>query len=166
MATGQFNEDIYINGNLSPKTFTPPAGCIDDTAVKAAAGIQASKLQHQHEPQYNQVHGSAATTVRQVLHVVKGATGTLEKFRAGVVVACIGAATISIQLKKNGSNILSAALVLDNANAAFAIEDAAGLTSTALVAGDVLEVDITAMAGGGTLGQGLFCQAIVREDAA
>ena len=80
-------------------------------------------------------------------------------------VACVGAATITIQVKKNGTNILSASLVIDNANAAFAFESAAGFTSTALVANDVLEVDITAAAGGGTLGQGLFCELVTKEDA-
>ena len=107
----------------------------------------------------------AAVTERRVIKVVKGATGTIVNFRAGVVVANVGAATISIRLKKNGTNIDTAALVLDSGNAAFALEAAAGFTSTSLVANDVLEVDITAAAGGGTLGQGLFCELTAREDA-
>lgn len=68
----------------------------------------------------------------------------------------VGAATHSIQLKKNGSNILSSALVMDSANTNYVLEEAAGYTSTSYAAGDFFEVDITATAGGGTLGQGLM----------
>ena len=37
------------------------------------------------------------------------------------------------------------------------------IDTTALAAGDVLEVDITATAGGGTLGKGVFCYADLHE---
>lgn len=156
MVTGQ---TVFAGG------VTLPANSVSNTNVAAAAGIEATKLQHQHQQLVAQAHGTAATTERRVIHVVKGVSGSVVNFRAGVVVACVGAATISIRLKKNGSNIDTAATVLDNANAAFAIEAAAGFSSTTLAAGDVLEVDITATAGGGTLGQGLFCELTVREDA-
>lgn len=165
MATGILREDLHVAGNLSASSLTIPAGTLTDAGVEAGAGIQATKLEHQHTQVFKQNHGTAATSQRQVIHTVYGAEGSIVSFRAGVVVANIGAATISIQLKKNGSNILSSALVLDSTNAAFSMEDAAGFTSTALVADDVLEVDATATAGGGTLGQGLFCELVVREDA-
>ena len=45
--------------------------------------------------------------------------------------------------------------MIDSGNANYGSEDAAGFTSSSYVAGDVFEVDITATAGGGTLGQGL-----------
>lgn len=133
--------------------------------MNGSAGILYTKMEHREVKHYTQPHGSAASTERKPIHTVKGATGTIVSFRAGVVVACVGAATISIQLKKNGTNILTAALVLDNTNAAFTFESAAGFTSTALVANDVLEVDVTSAAGGGTLGQGLFCELVTKEDA-
>lgn len=165
MSQTLINSDCYINGNLSAKTFTPPSGSVGDAAIAGAAGIDATKLDHQHQDLVTQAHGTAATTERRVIKVVRGATAAVVAFRCGVVVACVGAATISIQLKKNGTNILTAATVLDNTNTAFALEAAAGFTSTSLVANDVLEVDITATAGGGTLGQGLFCELTTREDA-
>ena len=55
--------------------------------------------------------------------------------------------------------------LIDNTNVAFAWESAAGFTSTSLVQNDILEVDVTATAGGGTLGQGLVCELITRGDA-
>lgn len=156
--------DVHIAGNLSAQSATLPAGTVNDAAVAASAGIAASKLDHQYLDTYNQAHGVAAATIRIPIKVAYAA-GEIVNFRAGVVVAAVGAATVSIRLKKNGSNIDTAALVIDNANAAFAKEDAAGFTSTTYVAGDVFEADITATAGGGTLPQGLFCQLITREDA-
>lgn len=166
MATSTIQSDVYVNGNLYPKTFTPPANCITNAAVIAAAGIDATKLEHRYRPSYAQPHGSAGTTVRQAVHQVVGATGTINSVRAMLSVAPVGAATHVIQIKKNGSNILSTAITLDNANTAFIDETDTGFTSTALVAGDVLEVDVTANAGGGTLGQGLHVMIDLDEDAA
>lgn len=157
-------DQLYVAGALTCQSFTPPAGCVRDSAVAAGAGIQATKVQQQYARAYSQVHGSAASSVRIPIHNVYGATGTLVELVAGVVVAAIGAATVSIQLKKNGSNILSSALVIDNANVAFAEETTTGFTSTSLVAGDVLELDITATAGGGTLPQGLYVTLVIQED--
>lgn len=165
MALTPLASDLHVVGNLSAQTFTPPSGSITNASVVALAGIAASKLQKRTYAQYAQLHGTAATTVRIVIHRVKGATGTINSFKCLTSVLNIGAATISVQLKKNGSNILSSATVLDTGNTAFIAEDAAGFTSSALVAGDVLEVDITATAGGGTLGQGFYCVAEIDEDA-
>ena len=95
-----------------------------------------------------------------------GATGTLNSVRAQLSVAPIGAATHVIQVKKNGTDILSTAITLDSGNTAFIDETDTGFTSTALVNGDVLEITVTATAGGGTLGQGLHVMIDLDEDAA
>jgi len=165
MALQTIPNDVYVDGNLSSKTFTPASGSIGNSGIAALAGIAATKLQKRTYADHAQVHGSAATTQRIVIHRVKGATGTINSFKCLSSVLNIGAATISVQLKKNGSNILSSATVLDTSNTAFIAEDAAGFTSQALVQGDVLEADITATAGGGTLGQGFYCVAEIDEDA-
>lgn len=156
--------NTYVNGNLSARSMSIPADTIDDTAVDAAAGIQATKLQQQVKFRLAQVHGSAASAERRPVHRVYGATGTLVSFKCGVVVACIGDSTITVALKKNGSNILTSSTVLDNTNTAYTVEDQAGFTSTSLTQGDVLEIAVTVSAGTGTLGQGLFCEGILRED--
>jgi hypothetical protein len=151
-------------------TFAGPlnlgSGTIGDPAVAAGANVAASKLEHQYEPVYRQESGTTAATGRQVLHVVKGATGTIMDFRVGAVTAAIGGATATFDLKKNGSTILTGTIGLDSSTAAFALKTPAGYTSTALVAGDVLEVHVTAVAaGGGTLAVGLFAQLVLREKA-
>lgn len=157
-------ENLHVEGHISCRTMAIPSGTVDNDDIAGSAGIAYTKAQQKETHHVTQAHGTAATTERRVIHTVKGATATIVGFRCGVVVACVGAATISIRLKKNGTNVDTAALVIDNTNAAFAFESAAGFTSTALVANDVLEVDITAAAGGGTLGQGLFCELITSED--
>ncbi|OGG44120.1 MAG: hypothetical protein A3F84_27810 [Candidatus Handelsmanbacteria bacterium RIFCSPLOWO2_12_FULL_64_10] len=166
MAQQIIPNDVYVTGNLSSLTFSPPAASIGDTAVAGSAGIQASKLEHQYMDRLTQVHGSAATAERRVIKTAKGATGDIVSFRCGVLVACIGNSTITIDLYKNGSSILSATTVLDSGNAARAFESAAGFSSTTFVADDVFECVVTVSAGTGTLGQGLFCELVTREDAA
>jgi len=160
-----FQGDVYITGGLTPTTFNPPAGCINDNAVVAGAAIDAAKLQHQHEKAYAQESATTAVSEARVVHVVQGATATLVAFKAGCVVANVGAATVTVNLKKNGTTVLTAVVTLDNSQAAYAVVAAAGFTSTSLVAGDVLEVVFTAAASGGTLGKGAFAQVVLREKA-
>jgi hypothetical protein len=164
MAQTIIPNDTVVNGILSCRQVVPSETCITNAHVRSDAAIAATKLDHQHQPVFAQNHGSAASAQRQVMHVARGA-GTIVNFRAGVSVACIGDSTITVNLYKNGSTVLTGAIVLDNGNAAFAKEDAPGFTSTTIAAGDVFEAVIAVSAGTGTLGQGLFCELTVREGA-
>lgn len=160
------NDDLAVNGFLSVKAMKIPDNTLLDAGVNGAAGIQATKLQHQHQKMYLQ--GSSTTTAAadtKVIHAVYGATGTTVAFRAGCEVPCVGAATITVDLKKNGTTVLSAPISLSSAQAARAMV-AGTISVPGLVTGDVLEVVITATAGGGTIGTGLFAQLVEREDAA
>lgn len=154
--------DLYVNGNLQSLTQTYPPGSIDDSDVQAGAGIQVTKLEHIHLGKFAQPN-TTATTETRTLHVVRGATGTILAFRAGSIGPCAGAATITVDLKKNGSSVLTAVITLNSANTA-RVAVAGTIASAALVAGDWLEAVITATAGGGTLGTGFFCQVDVQED--
>lgn len=166
MAQSTFNTDIYVAGNISSKTWTPPAASVTDAAIVGAAGVQASKLQHQYEDTY--VNTNAATTAaseQKVLRVICGLTGILTDFKAGCVVVCAGAATITVDLWKNGSTILTAVITLNNTQSARQLVTAAGFTSNTVAVGDVLEVNVVATAGGGTIGKGCFARLNMREDA-
>ena len=166
MADSMHDGNLYVNGNLASKTFTPASGSIKNSSIEASAGIAASKLQHRFRVGHAQVHGSNASAERRVCHVVRGATATINSMRAGNVVAATGDSTVTIDLKKNGSTILSATIQLDTGNAAYALEAPSGFTSTALVQGDVLEIVQTVSAGTGTLPQGVFTVVEIDEDAA
>jgi hypothetical protein len=75
------------------------------------------------------------------------------------------AATVTVDLKVNGTSILTSVITIDNTVAAYgsvAATLAAGAAT--LVAGNVLTIVITATAGGGTLPTGFFCETVVWED--
>lgn len=157
--------DVLVNGTLTAVTdFNCPAGSITNAAVDAAAAIEATKIIHQHQPVYAQGSATTAAAATETLWIAYGAA-TLVAFRAGSVVANIGAAACTVDLKKNGTTMLSAVITLDNANTA-RVSEAATLSVTSIAAGDVLEIVVTATAGGGTLATGLFCQAVIREASA
>jgi hypothetical protein len=155
--------DISITGRLVPKTLTIPDGSVDDAAVAAGADISADKLCHEHRAVWQQPN-TTATAETRVIHVCRAA-GTIEAFVAGSIAACTGNATITVDLRKNGSTVLSAVITLDNANTARVVE-AGTVTTPDVAAGDVLEIVIAVNAGTGALGTGLFCAATVHEEPA
>lgn len=158
--------DYFIDGQLSSKTLLVPAGSVDDEAVAPGAGVDPTKLGHQHQPAYSQPTASAAAAEQKVVHLVRGATGVVESFTCGACVANIGAAVVHFDLLKNGATILTATVDLTSAQAAYTGTLQPGAyTATSLVAGDVLEVKVTVAAGGGTLAKGVFASLVVREDA-
>lgn len=161
----RIESDVYIAGNLRSQTMSIPNGTLVDAAVNAAAGIAATKLEHQYNIAYAQASGATAAAESRVLTTCYGATGDIISFKAGSVAPCAGNATVTVDLTKNGTSVLSAAITLDSANTARVVE--AGTISTAtMVAGDVLEAVIAVNAGTGTLALGVFGQLITREDAA
>jgi len=140
-----------------------PALSVGNAQVKEAAGIKATKLEHQHRAVYTQASATTAAADARVVHVVKGTAGTIKSFEAGCVVACIGDSTITVDLKVNGASILVAPISLSVAQAAYVLV-AATISDDVLAADDVLEVVTTATIGTGTLGLGLFAYADIHED--
>jgi hypothetical protein len=156
--------DVVFTGNIAPATITQPPGSITDASIAAAAKVQASKLQHQFEALYAQVSTVNAAAERKVLHVVRGATGTLLDFGAGSVTAAQAGSSCVVDLLKNGTTILSATNTLDNGKANFALVSPAGYSSTALVVGDVLEVEVKTVVGANPP-KGVFARLAHVEDA-
>lgn len=160
---GRVEEDMYFAGVATFKTMVPNAGAISKAHVAAAAGIEASKLQHQYERIVSQPN-TTATTETRIIHEVYGATAQVLGFRAGSIAANVGAATVTVDLRKNGTTILTAVITLNASSVAY-VSQAATVTSPNLVTGDVLTVVITATVGGGTLATGVWCQVVLTEDA-
>lgn len=156
--------NLNIVGTLSCDSFNAPADSISDTAIVAGANIDPDKCINRFRTvAISQPHGSAGTTERKTFYRAR-ANATINFCSAYLSVAPIGAATHTIKLKKNGSDILSADIVIDNANTAYTgDEEQTGFTSASLVVGDVLEVAVVAAAGGGTLGQGLCVEVEIDE---
>lgn len=156
--------DVIVRGNLRTDSMTLAANTVGNTEFTASDPLTAAKQEHQYIVAYAQNHGSASAAQRKVVHVAHGA-GTLTAFSGGVSVACVGDSTITVNLYKNGSTILSTTVTLDNTNTAFTDEDGT-FSTAAYAAGDVFEVVVTVSAGTGTLGQGVFAKLVVREAAA
>jgi hypothetical protein len=79
--------DVFVAGTVTPTGLTLPASSVTDSAVVAAAKIQATKLQHQYQKQFAQESATNAAVEGRVVHVVRGATATIADFRAGNIVA-------------------------------------------------------------------------------
>ena len=160
----RIESDVYIAGDLSARSVSLPNATVTNAMVAASAGIAASKLQHQHRVHFSQANVTAAAETR-VIYRCYGATGTLLQFAAGSIAACTGNATVTVDLKKNGTTVLSSVITLDNGNSA-RVAEAGTLNVTALAVGDVLEVVVAVNAGSGSLGTGLFAAVTLQEEAA
>lgn len=157
--------NVHIDGQLSCKTLNIPSGTVNDDDVAADAAIAASKLGHQFQLTYGQPN-TAATTETRVVHVVHGAAGEIRAFEAGSIAVAVGDSTVTLDLQKNGTTVLTGVITLDSGNTARVTE--AGTIDPAqdtLADGDVLEIVITATVGTGTLPTGLFASVKLREDA-
>lgn len=155
--------DLQVTGRLIAGQFSPPSQCVVADSIQAAAGVEASKLEHQYEPVFSQEGGTNAAAEVRVVHVVKGATADIVSFHAGSVVAATSTGTCTVDLKKNGTTVLSGVITLDSTNTAYVVE-AGTLSVTTAVAGDVFTVVIAGVSGS-NLPQGVFARAVIREDA-
>lgn len=139
-----------------------PDGSIDADMIEDFAGIEYSKLQMEHRAGFGQANSAAVDETRAIA-VIRGASGTLLSFKAGSIAAAVGNATCTVDLKKNGTTVLSSVITLDNANTA-RVSEAGTLSVTTLAAGDLLEVVVDGTVGTGTLPTGVYCEARWAED--
>jgi hypothetical protein len=163
-----------IQGNVAfagsvtfPGGMVPPSGSVQDSSINAGSTgatpnlIQNTKMWQQYPLKWSQV-GTAATA-RQVVHVGYGFNGTVLGFAVGCVGVPVGAATVTVDLYKNGSSILSSILTINNSATAYVLIVAALAAGKAYVASDVFEVVVTATASGGTLPTEVFATGAVAE---
>jgi len=149
--------DLIITGEiLGPTGIAYPAGSIENVDINAAAAIAASKLQRGPIIMGNQSGTAADETI--IALFCKGATATLKSFTVSNLTACAGSTALTVDLKKNGTTVLSAVLTLDSSDAAFS-ESEGVITVPGLVNGDYLTVviDVT-QSGTDTIATGVFWQ--------
>lgn len=163
MNQSRLESDLFVAGSLSCRTFMPPAASIANDAIAPNAKIDATKLRHRRRVVYAQSNATAAADTRVMYHVY-GATGTIIDVRAGSIAVCTGNATITVELRRNGTSVLAAPIVLDSGNQPL-IAEPGTISSSALAAHDVLDVVVTTNAGSGTLGTGVFVALLIDEDA-
>src|SRR5690348_11259398 len=117
MATLKQEGDMWVTGTLVAGSLVAPASSVNNASVVPGAGISASKLQQQYELTYGQSGTAASVTIP--IHVVRGATASLQSICVGSVAVAVGAATVTVDLKKNGTTCLSGVVTLDNANTVY-----------------------------------------------
>jgi hypothetical protein len=140
-----------------------PAETITNANIQTGANVTASKLEHVHRKTYSQI-GSAVDVAAYVIHVVNGATARNLYVRAGSIAAAIGDATVTIDIKKNGTSVMTGAtpLTLNSSNTAYVPVELSIATTTAVV-GNVYTLVIDATIGTGTLPTGLFVEFEIDE---
>ncbi|TXH48570.1 MAG: hypothetical protein E6Q97_24495 [Desulfurellales bacterium] len=158
----RLNDDLVVNGRVIPDAISYPPGSIQDDAVAAGADIDAEKLQHFHQPIYGQANTAAVDETR-ILHVARE-PGVVEEFVAGSIAKAVGDATCTVDLRKNGTTVLTAVITLDSGNTNRVPEAGTLIADPSYVVGDVFEVVIDGTIGTGTLPTGVFCCAKFRED--
>lgn len=168
---GQINDDLYVNGQLGARVLVPSEGAVQSRHVAVPNfsgnnGVEAYKLQLAKSELYRNGTGKSNTVAvseTQIVHEAKAAT-TYIFIEAGIRAAAVGAATVTVDLKKNGSSILSAPINITSALAAGSVLSGT-VTNNIMADGDVLEVVTVATAGGGTLPNGVFARVDVFENA-
>lgn len=155
---------LHVTDTLSAGTLIPSDLAVTNAKVATAAAIGATKLQHQHRMTYAQESATTAADEARVLLAVYGVSGSIVQFEAGSVVANVGDSTVTVDLLKDGSSVLTAAIELNSSGSAYTPKSGV-ISSSALVDGDVLEVSINATVGTGTLAKGVYASLTIHEDA-
>lgn len=163
-SAGRWPGSMHVAGTLTADEWGLGTSIMKDENVAGDAAISCLKVQQQYIHRYVQDHGAVVATKRSPLFVAFG-DGVVTQLDAGLILPNVGAATVTIDIEKNGTTILSATLELDNTNGVREmIAGSIDLDEDNYVAGDFFEIVVTAAAGGGTLGQGLFVRLVTRED--
>lgn len=171
MATDIINNDLHVAGSLSARSFTPPAGSVANASIEAAAGIVATKLEHQHAIHYAQVPGSAIVAATQDVHIVRGATGDVVALEAALTGALADhvSRTVTVDLHKSTGGGSFATVLTSTigftSSSTLRTAVAAVVNSAGLVDGDILRIVVTVAGGSGNQAQGLQVTLTIREDA-
>jgi hypothetical protein len=168
VATSVVDGDLIIRGTLTPSGgINLPDNTVGDADVDSSRPISEAKLQKRHHRTYaNGSRGASPTAdAGKVIHVASG-PGTVVDVAAGITVAgaaWAGGGQATVDVKKNGTSILSGVVTLNGSSVALAVTTAT-IATTTYVAGDVFEVVVAYTAGTGTPAQGLFARVVFRED--
>lgn len=163
MAVGRLEEDIFFAGACRFKDITVNDGAIGDAAIASGADLAASKLKHVHRAVYSQELATTPTTGTYVIHSFQ-ADGGMLAFKVGCAVKPSGDGTVTLNLLRNTTSVLAAALTLNSSSTNYTFQ-AGSISTTACTAGQVLALSIASSTGtAGTCGSGIFAYADILED--
>jgi hypothetical protein len=154
-------EAAYFASTLQAKTLIPSAGCVSDAHVAVGANLDALKMRRLRNYHASKVGTAASETIP--LGRVRG-VGTVLAVSVGSIAINSGAATVTVDILKNGTTVLTAVVTLNNANTARVFVAGTLSGTPTLAIGDFLEAVVVATAGGGTVATGLSIDVITHED--
>lgn len=148
-------------------SFTLPPNTVGDAQITAAAPLGVTKARRRFNRTARQANGSSIATLTERIHIGYGANGTVAAVRCQNtgVVGSGGGMSVTVDVKKNGTSILTAVMTINSSTLLNAIVSGS-IATAAFVAGDYFDVVVTATAGGGTLPQGLYVDVVFDEDPA
>lgn len=147
-----------------------PNGGITNTMIASSAGIEATKLEHQHTLSHYQTTGTAVVAAVQDVFIARS-SGTIVSIEAAVTgaIATGGDRTVTVDVHKSTAagafaTVLSGTIVLDNTSVLRTLETGT-ISGTTFIDGDILRIVITVAGAAGNQAQGLIATLTIREDA-
>ena len=139
------------------------AGQVEDQHVSVGTKLDSDKLQHVYRAgtNFNLAIGGTPVAREEIVFVCEVA-GTIRGF-AALCNDTGTAASVTFDLKKNGSSILSAVVTITNATADRAVVDGV-LSSTSVAVGDVLSIALAVSTSTGM--QGPYAYVTIEENGA
>ena len=163
--------DVHFTGTLSATTVNLPDATVTAADVLGAAGIEATKLQHQHCITYWQDDGTDVAAAIAPVYTCRGVTATVVAIEVVCVDAPSGgdkAFTVDLHVADEGTptpaTILSGTIAYSSTQSDCEVEPGT-VSSGSLVVGDSLLVIVAVSGSTGTQGQGLVVTVTIREDA-
>lgn len=163
-----FENGITVKGAaVFTGTLKAPAASITNANIESAAGIAASKVIHRFPLTYSQADGSAVADATVTLYVA-AAAGTIKSVEVGLGgAAAAGDSTVNVDiLKSTGggafASVLDSAITVD-VNTTIRTSEVGTVSSGSYADGDILQVDVDATVGTGTLPQGIVVTVICEE---
>ena len=138
-------------------TFTLEAGVVVNESIATSAAIDADKMQHCYKPGTNFGLTTTGTpTSRHEIVFVASQAGTIRGF--GCLLADTGTSTsITFDLKKNGTTMLSSVVTITNATADGTVQ-AGTLSVTSFAADDRISIDMAVSSSTGAQGPFAFVE--------
>lgn len=161
---GTLNEDIFVNGNLSSSSFTPPSGSISNTAIAGNAQIDATKVVHQFPLFFSVKNGTAVTTTTELIHIARAA-GTVVAIEVATPTPPTSSDTVVIDLEKGSAagafaSILTSPHTLNSSSVAKTVYSPT-VSSAAYVDNNLFQVKLTVS---GSSCQGIIVTVWLREN--
>jgi hypothetical protein len=162
------NEEVIVNGPFSAQSVTLPNNSVRDSNVDATNPLGRTKSWHQHHQSGGQAPGSVVVAQTLDLFIARAAAVIVD-FRAAITgtLATDVSRHVQVDLKKSTgggafATVLSAVIDLTSGST-LRTAVAAALSSSALVAGDILRAVVTVSGGAGTQADGLIFDLTVAE---